>query len=49
MKKLLATTLCGRALTGAVQTAEARYVLQPLPRNIERIRSRLWTAVRTGT
>ena len=33
-------------------TAEARnslYVLQPLPRNIERIRTRLWTAVRTGT
>ncbi len=43
MKKLLATTLCGRALTGAVQTAEARYVLH------ERIRSRLWTAVHTGT
>ena len=33
-------------------TAEARnslYVLQPLPRNIERIRTRLWTALRTGT
>ena len=27
MKKLLATTLCGRALTGVVQAAEARYVL----------------------
>ena len=36
-------------LTPTAEARNALYVLQPLPRNIERIRTRLWTAVRTGT
>ena len=36
-------------LTPSAEARPSIYVLQPLPRNIERIRTRLWTAVRTGT
>ncbi|MVW73983.1 polyamine ABC transporter substrate-binding protein [Pseudomonas xionganensis] len=36
-------------LTPTAEAQETLYVLQPLPRAIERIRTRIWTAIKSGT